>query len=370
MSHPYLAFCPYLPMSEVVAFGPWELGPAKAFEARWADPVFKTQANAFLSKFVNGSAKRIESPSLLCARGKLIDGALPTPEEIGALEAAITFAFLDQNPRHTPSSTHDSWRVLTTDNTDVFFWPVDVESGHVTVTTGLMVRTLAGGYQLSDRELVIRPPLDLHLPLGGPGVDVATLEAVYATVLQSLRSPGTSPGADRLHAAIGWLAKAWRNTATVHFPERVVFLKTGFEAITGTSKSRESARQLRQMFEALPETRPKVSEELIWSRAEKPLHPNPYKATDLLTDLELWFMTFAEARNRIVHDGALPDLRYSSTNPEWTGHLVFTGEFLLRAVVKVSLETLGFSDLWRSPMSRAIRLAWDKVTSSPDGVQE
>ncbi len=163
------------------------------------------------------------------------------------------------------------------------------------------IYTLGGGHRLSDPELTIRPPLDLHLPPGSLSADTACLEAIYSRVLGSLSSPDENPSADRLHAAIGWLAKAWRNTATVHFPERLVFLKTGFEALTGTSNSRENARKLRQLFEALPATTPKVSEQLVCSPDEKPMHASGKQGTELLTDLELWFMALADARNRIVH---------------------------------------------------------------------
>lgn len=231
MTHPYLAFCPYLPVSKIIEFADWQLGPLEAFENRWADPRFKTQSKAFLGKFVDGVGNQIENPSLLCRRNGEIDGQLPPTEEIEALEAAIAFAFLDKNPRRSPATQHHSWAVLTADSTDLYFWPVDVDAGYVTVTTGLMVRTLGGGYKIDDPELVIRPPLDLHTPLGCQTAEAACLEAVYRTVLQSLQSPGTNPPADRIKAAIGWFAKAWRNTATVRFPERVVFLKTAFEAL-------------------------------------------------------------------------------------------------------------------------------------------
>ena len=50
MPFPYLAFCPYLAVNEPVEFGDWELGPLAAFEERWADLKFKTQAKAFLAK--------------------------------------------------------------------------------------------------------------------------------------------------------------------------------------------------------------------------------------------------------------------------------------------------------------------------------
>ena len=46
---PYLAFCPYLPVHEVIEFGDWALGPVDAFEDRWSDPKFKAQSKAFLA---------------------------------------------------------------------------------------------------------------------------------------------------------------------------------------------------------------------------------------------------------------------------------------------------------------------------------
>ena len=65
--------------------------------------------------------------------------------EIDALETAIAFAFLDENPRRANDARQQAWNVLTADNTDPFFWPIDVGAGYVKVTTGLMVRTRGGG---------------------------------------------------------------------------------------------------------------------------------------------------------------------------------------------------------------------------------
>jgi hypothetical protein len=140
MAHPYLAFCPYLSVQKMIEFADWQLGPLESFEDRWADGKFKTQAKAFLAKFVDNAGKPIEHPSLFCRRGGKIDGQRPKGEEIEALEAAIAFAFLDENPRRTPETARHAWNVLTADNAEPFFWPIDVEAGYVTVTTGLMVR--------------------------------------------------------------------------------------------------------------------------------------------------------------------------------------------------------------------------------------
>ena len=359
MPFPYLAFCPYLAVNDPVEFGDWELGPLAAFEKRWADLKFKTQAKAFLARFVDGLGRPIERPSLLCRRQSLIDGTSPSTQEIEALTAAIAFAFLDKNPRLTSLTSQQSWRVVTTDNTEPFFWPIDLDSGDVIVTTGIMVKT--NNYQMSAEHRTIRPPLDLHMPIGIRAVDAKCLEAVYQTVLKSLQTPETDAKADRLRIAIGWFAKAWRNTATVSFEDRVVFLKTAFEALSGTSKSHRTARFLRQLFEAIPHTTPPDSERLVWSPAEKPVHARSVKDKAYkITDLQQWFMAFADARNEIVHEGKSPPLEYLGSNTAYAGHFVFTAEFLLRAAIKVSLSSDDYPDLWRSELRRAVRRAFEE----------
>ena len=353
------AFCPYLSVRNVIEFADWQLGPFESFEDRWADVRFKAQSKAFLAKFVDNAGKPIERPSLLCRRSGQIDGQLPSPEEIEALEAAIAFAFLDENPRRTPETARQAWNVLTADNAEPFFWPIDVEAGYVTVTTGLMVRTLGGGYQIDDAELAIRPPLDLHLPLGSQTADSMCLDAIYTTVLSSLRTPGAKPTADRIKTAIGWLAKAWRNTATVHFPERVVFLKTAFEAMTGTSKSHYKRADAPAAVRSGPDTSPTDSERLVWSPAERAIHAWTFMKggrpqTVQVTGLEHWFMSFADARNTIIHQGVVPSLAYTNpANAEYEGPFVFTAEFLLRAAIKV-----------RSP-NLAIRICGDRPPGGP-----
>ena len=76
-------------INEPIEFGDWELGPLAAFEERWADLKFKTQAKAFLAKFVDGRGQPFKRPSLLCRRQGLIDGTRPSSQEIEALEASM-----------------------------------------------------------------------------------------------------------------------------------------------------------------------------------------------------------------------------------------------------------------------------------------
>ena len=110
MPHPHLAFCPYLSVQEIIEFADWQLGPLELFEDRWADAKFKAQSKAFLAKFVDNAGRPIQDPVLLCRRGGQIDGRLPAHEEIEALEAAISFAFLDsRRPTSTARRSPGSW---------------------------------------------------------------------------------------------------------------------------------------------------------------------------------------------------------------------------------------------------------------------
>ena len=347
----------------------------EAFEGRWSDPRFENQAKAFLKKFVDGAGASVTHPSILSRVGCPLDGALPSPNEVEAIENAIAFGFLDQNPRHGPTARR-SWGVVTADNTEAYFWPVDVENGYVTVGTGIMVRTLGGGYQIDDPELVIRPPLDLHIPPGMQTAEPDVLAAIYKTVLSSAATPGANPTGDRIKVAIGWLVKAWRNTSTVHWAERIVFLKTAFEAMTATDKSHLSAQVLRSLFEGVPDTTASDSKLLVWSPAETASRTRTWTDrrstthTDQLRDLEHWFMEFAAGtKNSIIHNGITPPLTYNEPNSEYNGHFVFTGEFLLRAVIKVSLGSLGYPDLWRSEIWRTVKATYERLCAQKEADQ-
>ena len=221
---------------------------------------FKDQATTFLSKFVGPNGKPIK-PALLCREGKQLNGQRPSCNEFTALELSLVFAFIDKNPK----DRDEGWGAVTADNAELHLWPIDVEHGNITLSTGYLVKVNIGGYKISSPELVLRPPLDLHLPMGARSPDPLVLTGIYELVLSSLYTPGENCTADKVRVAVGWFAKAWSNTRTLHLPERLVFLKTAFEALTGTSINWASARKLRKLFEGLPDTTEKDSEILVWS---------------------------------------------------------------------------------------------------------
>ena len=380
MSHPHLLFCPYLalpPTDSPVEFADWELGSLQAFKDRWFDPRFKFQATAFLDKFVGTDDRPIDNPALLCRRGRQLDGQKPFDEERRALELSLAFAFIDCNPHFLPEDSHEAaWSIVTADTTELNLWPIDLEQGHIVTDAGCIVRVVTGGYRINDTKL-LRPPLDLHVPLKAPSPDPLVMTGVYKTALESLRSPGDNSTADQIRTALEWFVKAWRNTATLHFPERLVFLKTAFEALTGTSRTRESARRLCQVFNELPGATASDSKVLVWSPNEKPVSRTwidkwGHSRNEIMTDLEVWFMEFGGMRNRIIHEGALPELLYPgsnpvyqpvTSNPAYNGEIFFTAEYLLRGAIKVLLSTkLGYKDAWRSELWRTICAVVDETT--------
>ena len=358
MPHPCLLFCPYLPMKDPVVFADWELGPLQSFENRWADPKFKAQATAFLQKFFGTDNKPIDNPALICRAGKPIDGEKPFDEDLRALQLSLVFAFVDRNPRSLPKGSHEGWAMVTADNAELYVWPVDLDRGRITLCAGVLVKVNTFGYKISDPELMLRPPLDLHMPTFVSTPDRLVLTGIYKTILRSLRSPGKCSTADRIRVAVEWFAKAWSNSRTVQWPGRLVYLKTAFEALTGRSSNWKSARRLQKLFKALPHTIKEDSERLVWSPEEKPVHERNWvdkcgrSQTVLITDLEKWFMAFGKARNKIIHEGKLTQFTHASSNPAYNGDFVFTAEFLLRGVIKVKLSKLGYDEAWRSEIYR------------------
>ena len=355
-------------MGEPVTFAGWELGPLESFQDRWPDPRFKDRAIAFLGRFVGPNGEPIENPALLCREGRQLDGERPAPEEMRALQLSLVFAFVDCNPRSQPGNDQQGWAMMTAENMELHVWPIDLEQGRVIKSTGYLVSTRTVAYGAGDSGLTLSPPLDLHLPFATRSPDPLVLTGICETVLSSLRSPGAHRDCAALRVAVDWFARAWQNTATVEYSERLVYLKIAFEALTGKSEYWKSAHRLRKMFEALPDTTGEDSEILVWSPEEKPVHERSWEdkcghtRSTLLTDLEHWFMEFGSARNSIIHEGATPELTYAGPNSAYDGPFFFTAEFLLRGVIKVQLSKLGYDDAWRSLLWRTIKDTWREKT--------
>jgi hypothetical protein len=152
-AHPVLALCPYLRLDKAVEFGGWWLGPAARFARPWLRPSFEKSARTFLTCCMDPSGKPLTNPSILARDVSGADGELPPEAMRDALQAAIHFATIDANPAWSganATSSWDTWRTATSDNSELFFWPLEDEGRWFTVRRGSTSRT---GRRLRPRAI-------------------------------------------------------------------------------------------------------------------------------------------------------------------------------------------------------------------------
>jgi hypothetical protein len=154
----------------------------------------------------------------------------------------------------------------------------------------------------------------------------------------------TSDLTRRLCIAVEWHAVALANASAVTWQQRIIALKTGFEALLGTSNSREGAKMLRALFESTAKGHEHLfpTANVLWSPKERADLSRPFKGKpDVMSEVEDWFMALANARNDIIHEGKITNTEYAAP-PErplsrYAGSLFWIGERVLREAIKARL---------------------------------
>lgn len=343
---------PYLPLREPYLVGQWNVLPLSQFNGDWATPDYETQVRTFLQGFRDPQGNSLKNPAILVSKARGMDGSIPSPHTRRCIQQAVTFATIDANP--LPGTDNAGLFAGTSDNADLFGWNLDPVDGYIAIQRGAIVTVLSGGHKI-DNALNVPAPLELAMPFDVV-LDQQVIAAVYGLGTRRF-SKQSYETRNRIQTAIGWLAKAWRNTTSIAMADRVVMLKTGFEALTGTSDSWDSSVLLRQLFEIQLSGRSAAEcDDLLWSPSEtrrfvvlRGKKQNPWPATDL----QDWFVAFTYARNAIIHKGELKYGRYRKPKSSYNGHFVFVAERLLREAIRVSLMQFGYSDIWKTSASRS-----------------
>lgn len=364
---PLLIFAPYLPLTAPVEAGPWWVGPLSAYEGSWLSDRFQEVARRLIGSHVAARNQPIQNPTIVASRASGVDGRWPELREMDGLQLALHFTVLHANPPWS-EDTRDSvgWTTATSDNSTLHYWPVDVDEERVTLGGGLMVRSTVGGYTLKD-GVTIPAPEELHLPLR------VTLdpEVLAATRSVFVGEPDAIDAqlAARLAIAVGWLAQAWRNTDSIDVRQRIIMLKTGFEALTRESDSWRAARALDELFRQIPldAKQDRFAEHLIWKPSEAPsmTWTGPDGKSWPCTPLNHWFRSFSACRNEIIHEGRISSATYKEATP-YAGPYLFIAERVLREAVCVSLRAFGYDDLWKSAPIRMLTMIFDD-SLGPDG---
>lgn len=333
-------YMPALPLARTIALGPWRLGPLRnGFP--WRSEGFRSLATALIESWV----KEHGPGAILWHVDRGIDGVPPNTGDWLAIELSVTFALLDRNDsvRRDANAGH---LLGTAENGRVVVQPIDVKQGFITHGSGGFLRSvLDGGHRIGEA-----PP-----PIGDATVRILQRVELDERLCQAAYARIRRHGArgERLATVMEWHASAMQNARAATLQQRIIALKTGFEALAGLERanSRKEAAAIRGLFERATRRHRAF---LPWSG----LLWSPLERTDIAriwtegagrkvrryTDLEDWYMRFADVRNGIIHEGVISALEYKSPRKtrrsdrhRYDGNFFWTAERLLREGVKACL---------------------------------
>jgi hypothetical protein len=303
--HPFFSFFPALPIEKTVSLGDWSVGCPSA-DVAWRSSGFRELAEKLLASFHELNFK---NGALLWHKGRGFDGSRPSSAEIGAIRAAVAFAAFDANDRlfgHTGLNPGHS--LVTTENTDLFIQPIDEGGEGIThLRDGFLRNVVIGGWKIGEKPL---PLPDAVMPLS-ERVPASTKLAKALFDELMAHSPKTPA---RISTAVAWHRAAMVNAPAVTLEQRIVALRTAFEALFGESESNVCATALRSLFEnATARHRDLLPwAGMIWSPKDRTDLQRSYKTRSgkkkqvTRSEIEDWFMALADARNSVIHDGAIP----------------------------------------------------------------
>jgi hypothetical protein len=263
----YLGLVPYMRVSDPVEFSRWWLGALDDYQGAWVSSDFEAQTRKLAAAYRDAQGEPLARVTLLADRENGAGAVVPSGPLVDAIQGALDLAVLHQNPRWSLDGR--GWRVATADNAEIVFWPMHPQTGFVTLTRGSLVRSFDGGYSL-DQPFTIQTPLEVNVR--DVNIDPDLLGA--ATDLFTAADAGPNY---KLRIAIRWLAKAWRNTASLAVDDRLIMLRTGFEALVDDCDTSEQAAQLlSEIYEPLRSNREITiasTEHLLWSPDEQATLP-------------------------------------------------------------------------------------------------
>lgn len=358
-----LVACAYLPLSSSLTIGPWNLVELADFEGPWLNERFERLAKHLLERHLDPNGKPVDRPSLLVRSDTGADGSFPQEHEYVAVQQSLNFGVLDANPRWKEEADNLGWFTFTADNAELRLWEIRDDTDLVVLHSGSMVRLTTMGRGIEDSDFAIPAALELRMPMTTAWPDEDVVAALYEVGMRVDEGGTEAELAARVMTSIRWLSKAWWNTPSIDWFDRVVFLRTGFESLFGVSGTPKLRLLLRELFESLGASE-EAADELHWSPLEEEERPHP-RADWNLTDLEHWFQCFSDTRNEIVHEGGEPNLVYVEEGSAYRGPYPQVAQQVLRDAIRSFVtKNLGYKDLWRSSTYRKLAAMFDDQDES------
>lgn len=330
--------CPYLPLKQVLDLGHWKVMPWHQFAEQAPSHAAQPNVQAFRNAMRDADGKEISNPAIIVDANLNLPVELPL-DVLWALQLALDLAVMEDFPVYEPPNTDqaqapcDGTFVCTTDNSRIYLVNGCADNEGFSLEQGFHIRkTLLTETLVAPVELHIRPaPMWIRNP------------TYIATVFERLREEKHR----KLATTLRWLAKAWQNTTALSFEDRMVMIKTGFEAFTGKSKTRECASKLKEHFERCNLKPCEVARaELLWEpkrrrdTLEWTWKEKGKTKTKQVTLLEHWVLCFGELRNAVIHEGkvlAPSEREYQQADSPYRGDWIRVGERILREAIRLEL---------------------------------
>lgn len=345
----HVCLIPYMSLRSPIRIGPWQAQPIDDIPAEfWLDSALRTAVLELCARYVSRTDKPIANIAVCRRVDRRIGEGEWDPYEQRRLQLSLFFGLLAEQLSDLP--VVGGWpRLMSADNTQLHVWPVDPLSDRFALEFGGYLRTLVGGFSRSNPRDLVRTPSEVPMDVTPMFDDLLATDAYNSMNSSELLRIGTQQ-----------LQRAWRNSSSVSFEDRIGHLKTGFEAIPRPGKrGADAPAEAQSLVERL---RPLVSTGNLLINAEL---DGQVSAEERLNRLEYWYVdVFAKVRNAIVHDGklgsdAMAAAKGIPSSPFDRGDLMLIASRVLCDLLRQELYATTSQLAIYSRSSRALRMAFE-----------
>ena len=347
-----IVYMPYVRFAGRPRVGPWELRPLKRARG-WPSKEFGQVARRYLTRHRDVVGKSLTDMTVVSRDGELCYSEDPDPDELRALQAALALAVLSGNP----TSTDESWRVVTSDNLDLFQYRLSGSDTYFTSSRGSVV-TVTNHAKLFGPRSTIAAPSELHAPETRVLLDDDLASETYGLLV----GIPDRERADRLYASIMWLMNFWRNSPALTWATRAVMVRSGIEVLLDRRGAWDQSKVLRARFEDLHSRYPhNAFDELLWSPSEDESRTVIVGGKEQpATPLQHWYRKLSNHRNETLHSATGAEGPVFDADGPYGGPLVWTGEHVLRDLIRAELSVLAGSPLFEGKLYRALWAALEE----------
>ncbi len=289
---PDILLAPYLPVSQQVRVGTWDLVPFDGID----------QARVVPDDLVRPVTRLVTAYRPESRQGQAM-GVVAVPEgghvgspfdrsAMGRLGYALLAGVVAGNPPMAVSEEDQEpnagWAVASAENALLYGHPLSEGDSYV-IQTGVLARVTTVRHALGKDLPGIEPPVELPRPMFC-SFDEELAEAVHVAL-------GTADApARRLRRALDWFRIALSNAEAVPLDVRVGTARSAFEILTEAGD--ETKRLVRAYGRLVGEdqTTTATYNDVFWAKGPVPLTPD-----------EWWMTRLCALRNAIVHGDRVPD---------------------------------------------------------------